>query len=173
MEAGRLFLHEHPHGASSWDLKVMMDLLADPRVVKVLGDQCMYGHVTEVKGVILAVMKTTGFATNCPDIASELSLRCDRSHQHGQLLDGRAGPAARYPDRLCRAICRGLARHLARKKVEAQELDSLTLETEILNLEISEWSEIVPLDLSQKIKMIKEVQLEHIQPFLKQFLHHL
>ena len=160
LEAGRLFLHEHPHGASSWDLKVMMDLLADPRVVKVLGDQCMYGHVTEVKGVVLPVKKTTGFATNCPDIASELSLRCDRSHQHGQLLDGRAGPAARYPDRLCRAICRGLARHLARKKVEAQELDSLTLETEILNLEISEWSEIVPSDLSQKIELIKEDRAE-------------
>ena len=162
MAEGRLFLHEHPDGASSWDLKVMRDLLADPRVVKVVGDQCMYGQVTEVEKVVLPARKATGFATNCPDIAAELSTRCDRSHQHGVLLDGRAGPAARYPARLCRAICRGLARHLARTVVQDQELDSLTLDTEILNLEVQEWTELVSCDLKEKLRIIQDDHVEGI-----------
>ena len=164
MNAGRLFLHEHPDGASSWGVKEMMELLADPRVIKVTGDQCMYGQVTEVQEVLMPVKKATGFATNCPDIAAELSIRCDRLHQHGHLVDGRAGPAARYPDRLCRAICRGLARHVARGIVEEDWLDSLENEVEILNLDVleHEWTSVVQENVRERFDIIKEERLEGV-----------
>ena len=50
--------------------------------------------------------------TNSDEIARELQKRCDGKHEHQQLISGRAGPAARYPEGLCRAICIGLAKEL-------------------------------------------------------------
>eukprot|EP00973_Karenia_brevis_P038351 5287161-Karenia_brevis.AAC.1 len=79
----------------------------------------MYGLTTwgDKRGERVAAMKPTKFMTNAPEIAQELSRRCDKSHRHQPLINGRAAEAARYPEALCRAICRGLAREL-RKRVE-------------------------------------------------------
>ena len=41
-------------------------------------------------------------------MGKELKVKCDGSHEHQPLVDGRAKDAARYPPALCRAICRGL-----------------------------------------------------------------
>ena len=46
--------------------------------------------------------------TNGALIARELERRCNGNHEHGQLLSGRAGPAARYTEELCQAIVRGI-----------------------------------------------------------------
>ena len=48
--------------------------------------------------------------TNSYHIAASLGRKCDGSHEHQPLLDGRAQEAARYTPELCRAICRGLRR---------------------------------------------------------------
>ena len=48
--------------------------------------------------------------TNSKVIGRELSRRCDGSHVHQTLIDGRARDAARYPPALCRAICRGISK---------------------------------------------------------------
>ena len=53
-------------------------------------------------------------------LARELGLRCDKSHEHVHRMSGRAGPAARYPQQLCEAICRGLAKH---KRMDAKGLE--------------------------------------------------
>ena len=43
ISGSRYFLHEHPLGASSWELKSIEILLKTPGVQRVHGDQCQYG----------------------------------------------------------------------------------------------------------------------------------
>ena len=107
---GRLFLHEHPAGASSWDLDEIQKLMGKKDVYTVVADQCMYGLTTwsEKGGYPVPAKKPTKFMTNSFPISRELSKRCDRTHEHQPLVGGRAASAARYPDGLCRAICKGL-----------------------------------------------------------------
>ena len=54
--------------------------------------------------------KPTRFMTNSWSIGRELRRKCDGTHPHQPLVDGRAKDAARYPPALCRAICRGIAK---------------------------------------------------------------
>ena len=54
------------------------------------------------------------FMTNSRSVGNELRRKCDGSHQHQMLLDGRAKEAARYPPALCRATCRGIAKEKCR-----------------------------------------------------------
>ena len=43
LEAGRLFLHEHPAGATSWSLREVEKMAGEEGVNVVVGDQCMFG----------------------------------------------------------------------------------------------------------------------------------
>ena len=108
LDGGRYFLHEHPQGASSWDLQCMRDITGMERVLKVTAHMCAFGLVSDRNGEQMLVKKATTFATNSPHIAHALGQQCSRDHPHAHLLAGRAGPAARYTDALCRAICEGL-----------------------------------------------------------------
>ena len=105
---GRYYLHEHPDSASSWSVDCISDMLKEEGTLRVVGDQCQYGLVTTKKGVTGPAKKPTGFMTNSPMIARRLSLRCDGSHTHIHLDEGRAKAAEEYPEGLCREICRGL-----------------------------------------------------------------
>ena len=73
-------------------------------------DQCMYGLKTwgKNKSELVLAKKPTRFLTNSRALGRELSRRCDGSHCHQSLVDGRAAYAARYPKALCRAICKGI-----------------------------------------------------------------
>ena len=62
---GRLFLHEPPHGAWSWGLKVVQGVLQLDGVVFAIGDQCAFGH--KINGEF--VRKRTKWMTNCLEIA--------------------------------------------------------------------------------------------------------
>ena len=70
----------------------------------------MFGLTTwqDGKKGAAAAKKSTKFMTNSRAIGNESSRKCDGSHKHQQLLDGRAARAARYADGLCNAICRGI-----------------------------------------------------------------
>ena len=46
---GRLFLHEHPAGASSWDLEEIKKMQLEINVTVNTADQCMYGLKTQGK----------------------------------------------------------------------------------------------------------------------------
>ena len=48
--------------------------------------------------------------SNNPVMLGELSLRCDRSHDHQHLVEGRASAAENYPLDLVMAIVRGMAK---------------------------------------------------------------
>ena len=43
VDAGRDFLHEHPHRASPWQETCIKDIMKREGVLRVAGDQCMYG----------------------------------------------------------------------------------------------------------------------------------
>ena len=108
---GRFFLHEHPDQASSWDLRCIQDLLKAPGVQLVRGDMCAFGMQQEDKEGVGYIRKRTKFCTNCPEVAAELEHRCDGTHRHITLVDGRPSKAATYPPKLCAAICRGLEKY--------------------------------------------------------------
>ena len=121
MAAGRLFLHEHPLGASSWQVDAMAKLIEEPGVVKVTAHQCMLGLLTRgPDGAPLPAKKATGFLTNSLHIAARLHVKCDGEHTHQPLVGGRASRAAQYPEPLCRAICEGLAEHLLHERIEKE-----------------------------------------------------
>ena len=96
----------------------MLKLLDQPSVRTVVADQCMYGLVTHTdSGEWMAAKKPTRFATNSPCMASRLSTRCDRQHQHQPLMSGRAAAAAFYPLGLITEILRGM-----RDQADADEI---------------------------------------------------
>ena len=59
-------------------------------------------------GKLLPAMKPTRFLTSSPQMASRLSIRCDKSHTHQQLVGGRCKNAAFYPLRLARQNLLGM-----------------------------------------------------------------
>ena len=66
-------------------------------VILVEADQCMYGLKTwgDRPGKSVPAKKPTNFMTNSVAIGRELKRRCDSSHEHQPLTDGRANAAAR------------------------------------------------------------------------------
>ena len=87
-------------------------MMTNQGVYLVEADQCMFGLKTwgTSKSQLVLAKKPTRFMTTSQVLGRELSRRCDGSHEHQPLLDGRAKDAARYPPGLCRAICRGIAK---------------------------------------------------------------
>eukprot|EP00973_Karenia_brevis_P012630 1713512-Karenia_brevis.AAC.1 len=113
IEGGRYFLHEHPTGASSWQMPSIESVLRKHGVIRTKAHQCAYNLMSkDGEGVGLAY-KPTSFMTNAPFIAEELQRRCTNTsggvkHRHVQLVNGRARKAQEYPDQSCEAICRGI-----------------------------------------------------------------
>ena len=102
LSEGRLFLHEHPARAISWDLKEIRKLQREFGVIICEADQCMYGLKTwDSEGRLVPAKKRTKFMTNSEGIARRLQRRCPGKHRHQQLVSGRAQSAARYPENLC------------------------------------------------------------------------
>ena len=108
----RHFIHEHPWGASSWNVECMQQLLNDRSVMIAKVDQCRYGlQATDADGELGPARKRTGFASSSWAVVEELDGTCGGMHTtHNHLLEGRAKGAEVYPPAFCRAICRGMAR---------------------------------------------------------------
>ena len=106
--SGRYWVHEHPNSATSWHEACIRKMVQMPGVIRVRADQCMYGLKTQVKDEIRRAMKPTGFMTNSWCVAKRLTRRCDGSHPHFSLMEGRASAAEVYPKLLCQEICRGI-----------------------------------------------------------------
>ena len=74
---GRYFLHEHHHGASSWQEDCIKDLLQLPGVFFEGADQCQHGCVAShgpQKGQ--PIRKPTGFMSNSQEVLHALGKRC-------------------------------------------------------------------------------------------------
>ena len=112
LAGGRHFLHEHPWGARSWDMKCIQELMEDWRVMISKADLCLFGlETTDGQGEMGPARKRTGFMTSSWTVAEELQRTCDgKGHAHNPLLERRAKGAEVYPPELCRAICKGISR---------------------------------------------------------------
>ena len=109
LNEGRHFLHEHPHGASSWGDIHMKRLLNHPGVNSVVSDQCQYGLLTPgPEGKLLPAKKPTRWASTSSHMLARLSARCPGNHEHQHLVGGRAANAAFYPPGLIINILRGM-----------------------------------------------------------------
>ena len=108
-ENGVYFLHEHPHGASSWHNRKMLELLNTPGVHRIKSHMCAFGmYDYDHQGGGL-VKKPTGFMTNSIKLTEILEKDCSGDHRHVVLLGGgRARRAQVYPNGLCRRIIIGL-----------------------------------------------------------------
>ena len=104
-------LFEHHAQAVSWQEPVLAKFAEIPGVECTVGGQCMYGLKTQGPPgePAMAAKKPLRFMPNAWCIVDELSIRCDKSHPHQRLVDGRVSKASKYPDGPCRAICRGFA----------------------------------------------------------------
>ena len=77
LDDGRLFLHEHPFTAASWNEPCLQAFLArNPSVIFARGDQCCSGMMSEDAEGIGSVLKPTGWMTNSECLAAELGERC-------------------------------------------------------------------------------------------------
>ena len=120
LEQGRLFLHEHPAQADSWEELCVQKLLRDSRVMVVDMDQCQFGQVS-LHGDL--VKKPTRWMSNCIEILEELDRRCSgrngicsaNNKPHAVCSGRTAREAAIYPFEMCSAILKGLRRHLDRQ----------------------------------------------------------
>ena len=70
-------IFEHPATATSWEDESLVSLLKMPGVMLSLMDMCRYGMVSEDNDGVAPVRKTTKVATNSPEVADALSLRCE------------------------------------------------------------------------------------------------
>jgi len=124
-----LFVHGHPANADSWKLGEVRKLQREKEVVTVMMDKCMYGLTTRsstMKGKAPA-KSTTKWITNSRIISGELQKRCDRSHAHQRLLDGRAQHAQLFPEELCRAISRGLVKERRNRVMNISRVTEVSL----------------------------------------------
>ena len=110
VRVGRNFLHEHPKNATSWMLDAVKRMMKEEGVMVAEADQCMFGLKTwgDSTSKLVPAKKPTTFMTNSRALGQELNKKCDHTHEHQSLVDGRAAAAVRYPEGLCRAICRGI-----------------------------------------------------------------
>ena len=75
----------------------------------------MFGLTSRTSsGIAKPAKKRTRFMTNVPEAKEELGIKCDGSHEHQQLVGGRAKKAEAYPEKLCKAICRAVVKTKAR-----------------------------------------------------------
>jgi len=109
---GRLFLHEHPANAWSWQLEIIQHVSQLPGVDVVTGDQCLFGQKVQKQ----FARKRTRWMSNCPEICDALQGLCDgRKHEHIILHHGRAKQTERYPPKLVHAVLRALRKYMVRQ----------------------------------------------------------
>ena len=113
---GRLFIHEHPRGATNWADPVMARLLKKEGIGKYFVDMCQF-NLRLADGAL--AKKPTIIMTNSTIISKYLSRRCDGKHVHGQLKGGnKCRQAATYTAEFCEAIVEAYKLH--RRKVRRE-----------------------------------------------------
>ena len=77
LAGGRHFIHEHPWGRRSWDMKCIEEVVEDRRVMIYKADSCQFGlETTDGQGEMGPARKRTGFMTSswtlCGRIAEDM-----------------------------------------------------------------------------------------------------
>ena len=148
--AGRLFIFEHPAFATSWSYEFIVEFAKLDGVHRVQFDFCRMGMATkDENGDMKLAKKPTAILTNSDAVATLLRhAQCLGDHDHVHLVNGRASPCQRYPDKFTKAICEGVRREMdtIRWRNELYEvLDVTTPFGKLMNLqEIVEKSAVAP-----------------------------
>ena len=119
LDAGRLFLHEHPLQADSWGEPCIKGVLKGHGVATISMDQCQFGQCDEYGA---PVKKPTTWMSNSKHVLEALEKRCkgrggwcpqeDGWARHRPCYGAVAKAAAVYPFKLCRAILEGLVKEM-------------------------------------------------------------
>ena len=115
IEKKRYFIHEHPAGASSWQMKEMIELAMMPGVDITTFDMCCFGMMATQDGMEGPVRKRTKVASNSREVHKRMNKKCPNDtgegerHVHVVLEGGRTKNAQVYPKQFCRAICEAIA----------------------------------------------------------------
>ena len=113
---GRLFLFEHPAGASSWNSEALKLLVNLEGAFKVNFDFCALDMMVGDKPggeKKYPVKKRTSIVTNSHAIATVLrEAQCPGDHDHAHALNGKASECQEYTPKFCRLICEGIKREL-------------------------------------------------------------
>ncbi len=114
--AGRLFVFEHPAGASSWESRLLKELHSREGVMRVNFDFCMAGMMTGNKPGdgkrLYPVKKRTGLLTNSNAVYTLFrQVQCSGLHQHHDIL-GRTSECQKYPEKFSKLICEAARREL-------------------------------------------------------------
>ena len=122
----------------------MIQLLQHPGVLRVTGHMCPHGMMSRDEHGPGLVLKPTGWATNSPYIAEQVSAQCSNKggasyHRHVPLLFGRARAAQIYPPKLCTAILKGLRAQLkADGRMQDGEIGSMCCEEPVVSPDMQE-----------------------------------
>ncbi len=116
--AGRLFVFEHPVGASTWETRLMKDLHAKEGVYKVNFDFCTAGMAVGSKRNAEdrphPVKKRTSLITNSSAIHIIFKeAQCRGDHVHAEILSGKTAECQQYPEKFCKMICESVKRELS------------------------------------------------------------
>ena len=76
----RFFLHEHPHSASSWQMKEIKEMMMHEEVEVTECDMCAYGLVVADKDGTALARKRTRLMSNSPEIMKRCSRQCSNGN---------------------------------------------------------------------------------------------
>ena len=131
IEGRRCFVHEHPSGATSWNMKEMIGLMMSQGVGVATVDMCEFGLTAKGKdGRRGPVQKCTRIISNSHEVLKRVDKKCPnrggaKVHEH-VVLEGRNTKLAQvYPREFCRAVCEGIA---AEKRLRALGMEVLSLD---------------------------------------------
>jgi len=135
LRKGRLFLHEHPWGASSWSEPEITALSSRDDVYVVKGPMCRWGMTSTDKRENPPrtgyVRKETGWMTNSKELAELLRGICSNYdgsrpwHKHVHLIGGLGKAAQVYPPALVEAVLRVISTML-KESGELNELEGFS-----------------------------------------------
>ena len=107
-------LLENPWNSMARKEPAIKRIEADKRCISAYCDQCMFNARHAESG--LHIKKPTVFVCTSPEMAQELSRKCDRQHVHDTVQGRATSSSARYTRELARGILRGLRRTLQREE---------------------------------------------------------
>ena len=114
-EAGRVFLHEHPATAQSWQESEIQKMLKLPGVARYDLDMCQFGLQTSGAIGTGPVKKATTLMTNSKIMGTALSKKFNGGHKHLELKGGsRCAKAAIYTKQFCAAVVKAYQKHWKR-----------------------------------------------------------
>ena len=151
---GGTFLFEHPRTSKAWQDQLVQQLQDHTDVIKINNDQCSFGLRSTDGGLH---KKPTSWLTNSTYIAKALDKPCTGDHEHQQTIGShkgksRAALAAKYPERLVRAVLKAYAQSLE-EPTEIYHFDMEDLISECLSMD-QLWSELETKDISDTAEVL-------------------